>query len=543
MATSIGVVPRAASATSETRARFSANLPIVMRRSARETPARVRVGGASGSASTLAASTRFGFVRRSDRRRSDHRRTPAGVSPSAARDDGPQSFEAFERDVRRSREFARPTGQYGSLDDLDDDPDDDPEDLEDLDLEALDAPDVRGGGVLLRVVAFALAAWCHALAPFGGRWGQAAASAKTATAVALFATPLQWFGVAFFLSAIASGVFARALRAARAFQPIRAEGPAAHAASARKTKTPTAGGVALVPAGCLAALVFTRAADPATNAVVACTLLFLAIGFKDDLGKLRARRNDAGLRPGAKLAAQCAVAGAFVGVVAALSHAGVSPVSTTVTFGFGVFGALWEQLLTGHVTGLSGIKSLALRMSDGFYYALAAFAVVSESNAVNVADGVDGLAASLCATAFVALGVVCLAGGRAELGCFSIAMGGASAGFRVVNRHPASAFMGDSGSLALGGALGAVAAAAGGWALFPLVCVTGVFVAEVLSVIAQVAWFKWTKRRTGEGARLFRMAPLHHHLELGGWGEVKVVATLVAFGAMCALIGVAVAGG
>ena len=530
MATPIGVVPRAASAASDARARFSANLPVAMRRSARGTPARVRVGGASGR-TTIAASTRFGFVRRSDLRRSDRRRTRVGVSPSAARDDGPQSFEAFERDVRRSRERA-PTGHDGSFDDLDDD----------LDLEALDAPDVRGGGVLLRVVAFALAAWCHALAPFGGRWGQAAASAKTATAVALFATPLQWFGVAFFLSAIASGVFARALRAARAFQPIRAEGPAAHAASARKTKTPTAGGVALVPAGCLAALVFTRAADPATNAVVACTLLFLAIGFKDDLGKLRAKRNDAGLRPGAKLAAQCAVAGAFVCVVAALSHAGVSPVSTTVTFGFGVFGALWEQLLTGHVTGLSGIKSLALRM-DGFYYALAAFAVVSESNAVNVADGVDGLAASLCATAFVALGVVCLAGGRAELGCFSIAMGGASAGFLVVNRHPASVFMGDSGSLALGGALGAVAAAAGGWALFPLVCVTGVFVAEVLSVIAQVAWFKWTKRRTGEGARLFRMAPLHHHLELGGWGEVKVVATLVAFGAMCALIGVGVAGG
>jgi phospho-N-acetylmuramoyl-pentapeptide-transferase len=395
---------------------------------------------------------------------------------------------------------------------------------------------------LLRVVAVALAAWCHALAPFGGRWGQAAASAKTATAVALFATPLQWFGVAFFLSAIASGGVARAFRAARAFQPIRAEGPAAHKKSARKTKTPTAGGVALVPAGCLAALVFTRAADPATNAVVACTLLFLALGFKEDLGKQRAKRNDAGLRPGAKLAAQCAVAGAFVGVVAALSRAGVSPVSTTVTFGFGVFGALWEQLLTGHVTGLSGIKSLALRM-DGFYYALAAFAVVSESNAVNVADGVDGLAASLCATAFVALGVVCLAGGRAELGCFAIAMGGASAGFLVVNRHPASMFMGDSGSLALGGALGAVAAAAGGWAVFPLFVITLVFVAEVLSVIFQVGWFKWTKKRTGEGKRLFRMAPLHHHLELGGWGEVKVVSILVAFGAICAVVGVAVAGG
>jgi phospho-N-acetylmuramoyl-pentapeptide-transferase len=177
------------------------------------------------------------------------------------------------------------------------------------------------------------------------------------------------------------------------------------------------------------------------------------------------------------------------------------------------------------------------------YYALAAFAVVSESNAVNVADGLDGLASSLCAMAFVALGVVCLAGGRAELGCFAIAMGGASAGFLVVNRHPASMFMGDSGSLALGGALGAVAAAAGGWAVFPLFVITLVFVAEVLSVIFQVGWFKWTKKRTGEGKRLFRMAPLHHHLELGGWGEVKVVSILVAFGAICAVVGVAVAGG
>ena len=418
------------------------------------------------------------------------------------------------------------------------DPEDDPE----VDLESLDAPEIKGGGVLLRVVAFALAAWCHALAPLGGRWGQAAATAKTATAVALFATPLQWFGVAFFLSAIASGGLARLLREAKAFQPIRAEGPAAHAASRTKTKTPTAGGVALVPAGCLAALIFTRAADPATNAVVVCTLLFLAIGFKDDLGKLRAKNNDAGLRPRVKLAAQVLVASAFVCVVAALSSAGVAPVSTTVTFGFGVFGALWEHFLTGHVTGLSGIKSLALPMGS-LYYALAAFAVVSESNAVNVADGLDGLAASLCATAFVALGVVCLAGGRAELACFAIAMGGASAGFLVVNRHPASLFMGDSGSLALGGALGAVAAAAGGWAAFPLFCVTLVFVAEVLSVIAQVAWFQWTKRRRGEGERLFRMAPLHHHLELGGWGEVRVVATLVAVGALCALVGVAVAAG
>lgn len=514
---SIGVASRAASIR-DARTRFTVKRSSP-RPAAKGTSARFFAVGGEASSKT----SRGGFRRDATNRR----RSSAGVTPSAARDefDGPrrfESFEAFERDDEEDTEL----------------------DLEELDLEALDAPpEIKGGGVLLRVVAFALAAWCHALAPLGGRWGQAAASAKTATAVALFATPLQWFGVAFFLSAIASGGLARALRSARAFQPIRADGPAAHAASGTKKKTPTAGGLALVPAGCLSALVFTRAADPATNAVVVCALLFLAIGFKDDLGKLRARRNDAGLRPGAKLAAQSAVAAGFVGVVAALSRAGVSPVSTTVTFGFGVFGALWEQLLTGAVTGLSGIRSLELPLAPWAYYALAAFAVVSESNAVNVADGVDGLAASLCAIAFVALGVVCLAGGRAELACFAIAMGGASAGFLVVNRHPASMFMGDSGSLALGGALGAVAAAAGGWATFPLFCVTLVFVMETLSVIAQVAWFKWTKRTGGEGKRLLRMAPLHHHLELGGWGEVRVVATLVFVGAVCALVGVAVAGG
>lgn len=102
--------------------------------------------------------------------------------------------------------------------------------------------------------------------------------------------------------------------------------------------------------------------------------------------------------------------------------------------------------------------------------------------------------------------------------------------------------MGDAGSLALGGALGAVAAAAGGAATLPLVVTTAVFIAETVSVIAQVSWFKWTKKKTGQGERLLRMAPLHHHLELGGWGELKVVATLTACAGACAVLGVGVAG-
>jgi hypothetical protein len=290
----IGVVSRAGS-------RITGNRSLVRTAARRRVVARV-VGDVASKSTRGDFFAAFRVVRR--RRR-------AGAPPSASRDDAPQSLEAFEREMRRLRE----ENPDGLLDDSEDDPE--------VDLESLDAPEIKGGGVLLRVVAFALAAWCHALAPLGGRWGApAAASAKTATAVALFATPLQWFGVAFFLSAIASGGLARLLREAKAFQPIRAEGPAKHASSRTKTKTPTAGGVALVPAGCLAALIFTRAADPATNAVVVCTLLFLAIGFKDDLGKLRAKNNDAGLSPRVKLAAQVLVASAFVGVVAALSTAG-----------------------------------------------------------------------------------------------------------------------------------------------------------------------------------------------------------------------------
>jgi phospho-N-acetylmuramoyl-pentapeptide-transferase len=170
-------------------------------------------------------------------------------------------------------------------------------------------------------------------------------------------------------------------------------------------------------------------------------------------------------------------------------------------------------------------------------------AAVAESNAVNVTDGLDGLAASTAAVALVCTGLSLVAAGRCELAAFAICMGGAAAGFLVVNRHPASCFMGDTGSLALGGALGAVAAAAGGAATLPLLLTSGVFVAETLSVMVQVAYFKWTKKRSGtsEGVRLFRMAPLHHHLELGGWGEVKVVGVLTAAAGVCAAAGAAAA--
>lgn len=415
----------------------------------------------------------------------------------------------------------------------------------DVDLSDFDPPPpVKGGGVLLRVVAFSLAAWCHALAPLGGKWG-AGATANGFTGVSLFATPLQWFGVAFITSALVSGVFCRFMNRKRLFQPIREEGPSSHKDSRTKTKTPTAGGVAFVPAGCLVALFFTKCGDPAVNAVVAVTLAFLAIGAVDDFGKLKAGANDSGLKPRVKFTAQCAAATAFVCLLYFLSTAGIiRETSTTVSFGFGFVMDFVAQMVFGatRVGSRSGVvQDVFLPLGGFLFYALSAFAIVAESNAVNVTDGVDGLASSLCAIAFVGLGVVCLAGGAASLGAFAIAMAGASCGFLVINRHPAAMFMGDAGSLSLGAALGATAAAFGGGATFPLFVSTLVFVAEVVSVILQVGWFKITKKSTGKGERLFRMAPLHHHLELGGWGEVRVVATMCAFGALAAVLGVAVA--
>ena len=376
-------------------------------------------------------------------------------------------------------------------------------------------PDIRGGGALLRVVAFALALWCHALAPLGGRWGAVPSGADPSFAAfaALRGSPLQWFGVSFLVSAVASGAWLRVLRAAVAHQPIREDGPASHAQGV-KTKTPTMGGAAFVPAGCACALAFTGFADATAWSATAATLAFAGIGFVDDVGKLRGGRNDAGLTPGKKFAAQCAVAVAYCAWLALVASRH-EPIPTTVY--------------------LVGGWSIPM---GRWFWALSAFAAVAESNAVNVTDGLDGLAASTAAIALVAMGVCALSGGRAELAAFAVCVGGAAAGFLVVNRHPASCFMGDTGSLALGGALGVVAAAAGGWATLPLLVTTGVFVLETLSVMAQVGWFKFPRATGGEGRRLFRMAPLHHHLELGGWSEIKVVSVLTALGGVFALMGV-----
>lgn len=170
------------------------------------------------------------------------------------------------------------------------------------------------------------------------------------------------------------------------------------------------------------------------------------------------------------------------------------------------------------------------------YILVAIFIVTAVSNGVNITDGLDGLAAGTTAIVGSSLGVFAYLSGNiifadylnitfiplsGELLVFSAALIGACIGFLWFNAHPAQVFMGDTGSLALGGAVGVIALMIKKELLLPIIC--GVFFAESLSVIAQVAYFKYTKKKTGEGRRIFRMSPLHHHYELGGWHESKIV--------------------
>jgi phospho-N-acetylmuramoyl-pentapeptide-transferase len=168
------------------------------------------------------------------------------------------------------------------------------------------------------------------------------------------------------------------------------------------------------------------------------------------------------------------------------------------------------------------------------YVPVAAFLIVGSANAVNLTDGLDGLAGGTSAIAYLAFGIIAFLQGQMYLLTFCFTMAGAVLGFLWYNVHPADLFMGDVGSLALGATLATVALMTEQWLL--LAVVGAVFVAETLSDILQVVYFKWTK-----GKRLFRMAPLHHHFELLGWPEVRVTQRFWLIGILAAMLGIALA--
>jgi len=170
---------------------------------------------------------------------------------------------------------------------------------------------------------------------------------------------------------------------------------------------------------------------------------------------------------------------------------------------------------------------------------IAAFVILGSANAVNLTDGLDGLAGIIVASAFVAYGIIALLQGQYYLVRFCFTVVGACFAFLWYNAHPAQMFMGDTGSLALGATLGTVALMTGQWLLLPLVAL--VPVAETVSVILQVLYFKYTKRRFGQGRRLFKMSPLHHHFELLGWSETQVVQRFWLVELLAVMAGVALA--
>ena len=173
------------------------------------------------------------------------------------------------------------------------------------------------------------------------------------------------------------------------------------------------------------------------------------------------------------------------------------------------------------------------------YIPIAAFIIVSMTNAVNLTDGLDGLAGATSAVAFTVYGVIAQMQGQYPLMSFCFVMAGALFAFLWYNAYPAQLFMGDLGALALGATLAVVALMTGQWLLLPIVGV--VFVAEAFSVSLQVSYFKWTKRRTGTGKRIFRMTPLHYHFELLGWSETHVMFRFFIISILAGMLGIALA--
>jgi phospho-N-acetylmuramoyl-pentapeptide-transferase len=299
------------------------------------------------------------------------------------------------------------------------------------------------------------------------------------------------------------------LRQLKLGQVIRVEGPQAHQA---KAGTPTMGGLLVVPVAVVVAGLASPC-DPRLLATGAVTLAFMAIGAVDDWRSLTKRTNT-GLSPRGKLLLQAGAALLFL-VWAAAGHwlGGPTPGSVALPLG-------WMLPL-----GL-------------LIWPLGLFVFMAESNATNLTDGLDGLAAGCGALVFTGMGLQLMLrghGGDPALAAFCTAMAGCWLGFLSQNRNPARVFMGDTGSLAMGAALTAVALLSD--SLWPLLLMGGVFLAESLSVILQVWVFKATKGPDGQGRRLFRMAPLHHHFELEGLSEQQVVLAFWGVSLILVLLG------
>jgi len=314
----------------------------------------------------------------------------------------------------------------------------------------------------------------------------------------------------FMLAIIWGSPLLRVLRHFRIGKLIRVEGPERHIT---KMGTPTMGGVMILAPVTLITLLLNAAAligMPVLGRSVLLPLLtmvaFGLLGAIDDWEGIRGPRRGLGMRIRTKFLLQVLLA---LAIAFALKYLLVVP------------DMFWP-----------GIKQ-PIPLGP-YFIPIATFLIVGMSNAVNFTDGLDGLAGLISATAFAAYGGIALLQGQYFLGRFCFTLVGAIFGFLWFNVHPAELFMGDTGSLALGAVLGVVALMTGQWLLLPIIAI--IPVSEALSDVLQIIYFKRTK-----GKRLFRMAPLHHHFELGGWSETQVVQRFWLIGLLFAMLGVALA--
>lgn len=313
---------------------------------------------------------------------------------------------------------------------------------------------------------------------------------------------VQTVGLAFLLAVLLAPIIIKKLRELKFGQKILEDGPTWHAG---KQNTPTMGGVIFIFAMTLAVLTtlpqMIAGHDYRPLVMLGLSLIFAGVGFVDDWTKIKKKQNQ-GLTPKQKLLLQVAAAALFLVVMR-------------------VMGYLTTDLYIPFV-------GVTLHLPWVIYLILSIFIIIGADNAVNLTDGIDGLCSSVTLVVAVFFSWVFLRDGSIA-SVFSLALCGGLLGFFLFNKHPAKVFMGDTGSLFLGGAVCAMAFAYD----MPLILVTVglVYIIETLSDIIQVAYFKAT-----HGKRFFKMAPFHHHLELCGWSEWKIVivASLLTL-AMCAL--------
>ena len=324
------------------------------------------------------------------------------------------------------------------------------------------------------------------------------------------AVSLALAGLAFVVTLIIGRPIVTFLRQQKVGKQIRIDGPQTHLV---KTGTPTMGGVMVSISVVVITFVF--------NLIDRLSMLLpigvlLASGF---LGAVDDRMN--------------LVGGARTGMTARFKVAWLSI--------FGILAALVLHLPYPFGLGYHHIYVPFFRQFDiGLVYLpIAALAIISMANAVNLTDGLDTLAGGTAAIAFCSYGIIAYVQKQVGVVTFCFTMVGALMGFLWFNAHPAQVIMGDTGSLAIGAALATAAFMTGQWLLLPVVGF--VFVAEAGSVMLQVGYFKLTKRRGGEGKRIFKMTPLHHHFELLGWSETQVTMRFWMLGMMSGLIGVALA--